>query len=548
MSISPLQEQIITADDRLLFAIAGPGSGKTHTIRMKTLRTVAMEAKPSILILAFNQHSAEDIRKKVGAKAQVFTYHAFALQYIHSNIEQFRSISKYPMGIIPSVLDEETEQVLIAEYYQARRIQIKNKRINLEWVRQNHPNHHKPLLAEIVELGLIRFDDLIPMVTRMIAGHPSGFRYSHVLIDEAQDSSLDQWQLVEEILMVKTVKQVLVFGDIDQSIYEWRSAVPKQAIEFASAHEARILPLTVSYRCPVSVINAANQMIWNNKFRLEKTIQPKQDAVAGSIQVITADSLDQQSWYRLLDQLCEQILSQIGLGYRSIAVLTRTNRDMEAVKRALSSHGIAMIETMDRRANPEAMALLNFAEKVLESELFDQTCSKAMRLINPAFDQVEFYVRSRKYGGEIEMMKAEWPELFSGDTEARLDFLREMFATAGQPELAGHVQAIVSAMRKAMVTSIQKKKVDLIELLTETEQQQTEAAIVRVSTIHGAKGLEFEGVHIFNATDRVFPSDRATNIEEERRLMYVAITRTIVSCTLYAHGYPSQFITEMGLK
>lgn len=533
-----MQEKIVSCQNRVVLAVAGPGSGKSTTIKHKTnwISGLGEGAKP--LILTFNQHSAIDIREKVKGKADVFTYHAFALHYIHDNLEQFVSMKRYPQGVIPTVLDEETEREIVLRYCEERRIKVEPKQANLRWISLQKPSLSKDLLWEIIELGLIRYEDLVPIATDLIKAYPN-FKYDYVLLDEAQDSSLDQWQLVTAFYNHPAVKQILIFGDIDQSIYEWRDAVPKRFLEIVFELGAETLPLTVSYRNPVTVIDSANKLIANNSFRFDKQILPRENAPMGEINYIDFDPTDSRSYWKMVDGLVEKVKLQLNTDNDStIAILCRTNRDLNYVNSCLESKNITVKTHNPQAQDPFIPILLSLIEVVCEGNGYNRMATAGMKLIDPKFDTVKFYLETTK---SPDYFKRTWPGLVSGTFDERIITLHKLL-TPSHPATVS-LEKIISAMNFLQVYSIKKNKAELLEFLAEADKNK-EPARVRTSTIHGAKGLEFDHVHILNASENVFPHQRTENIEEERRLMYVAITRTKQSLTIYSVGQ-SQFIAEM---
>ena len=423
--------------------------------------------------------------------------------------------------------------------------------------------------AQLRENDAVDFDDIIYLTVKLLqqneairTHYQKKFRY--VLVDEYQDTNKMQYELTR--LLAGGYENICVVGDDDQSIYRFRGATIENILSFEDQYKgARTIRLEQNYRSTQAILNAANAVIANNHGRKGKTLWTD-NGEGDKVTVYTAsDGVEEANFVagRILS------LSRTS-GFKNCAVLYRTNAQSNAIEYSFKRNGIPYriiggtrffdraevkdmlayltvinnrnddlrlnriintparglgakaIETAQRLARAEGKSLYQVIEKPQDyaplekpapkMRAFVEIIESLAELLNTGISLCDFYEEVMHRTGYVEMLKAKPTE----ENQTRLENIRELkssinsyVANADSPSLAGFLEEIA--------------------LYTDIEQYDagTDAAVMM--TIHSAKGLEFDHVFLVGFEDGLFPGQRsigeAEEMEEERRLCYVAITR-----------------------
>ena len=419
--------------------------------------------------------------------------------------------------------------------------------------------------------GAMDFDDLLLMTLRLFNEHPDVLenyqdRFRHILVDEYQDTNRPQNELV--LKLGAKHRNVFVVGDSDQSIYGFRGAVLSNILEFDAAFEdASVILLEQNYRSTQNVLSVANSVISHNSARLPKELWSEKTAGEPVRWFCAYDEVDEANW---MAEEIRRLIVEDNYRLGDIAVMYRVNAQSRAPESALVAAGlsyevIGAAAFYERKEIRDALAylrvLLNPADEVslrrvinvprrgvgdkslqrlsdwaaehglplahaLASALEAGVSAGARRGIDafltlmedardrlgetPA-DVIEFLLTKSGYLGELSD-EAEDDITAAG----RLENIEELLGTAAEFDTVGDFLE-----QAALVSSA--------DLVTSPTEQEVRDPKVQIMTVHASKGLEFPVVFLLGMEDGLFPISRAVDVpselEEERRLAYVAVTR-----------------------
>jgi len=448
------------------------------------------------------------------------------------------------------------------------------------------------------ELGLITFDDMLILSVKWLQDNQDAKsfwsnKYSHVIIDEFQDSNRVQYELMK--ILSENSESLLVVGDDDQSIYKFRGAVPEYTVGFQSAFDADIFRMQKNYRSVPEVTEAANKLISHNENRIEKQNDPNRNSQSNPISVeIAADSDDEAN--RIVDHV-KILIAEETYSYGDMAVLYRTNAMSRAIEEAMIREKIphVVIGGINFYRRKEIADIIAYM-RVAANHNNDKACLRAINrpfryigkvtldlaeeiahemdcsiyeVIESHSDKLKLKGRQQQSLGDfiwlVDMLKLESHEIGlsmalsnlleksgyskwickdEGNDNAensRLSNLRELVRTTSRFATIEAFLDYVDDLEKARKNR-KNKKINMVQLMT----------------CHRVKGLEFPVVFLAGCVEKIMPHGRTDDIEEERRLCYVAITRAMdrlfVTCpTNFQIGErnislpPSRFLREAGL-
>jgi DNA helicase II / ATP-dependent DNA helicase PcrA len=443
--------------------------------------------------------------------------------------------------------------------------------------------------ARLKDRDAFDFDDLLVKPVELFRRFPAVLerfreRFAFVLVDEYQDTNRAQYVFLE--LLAQEHRNLFVVGDDDQSIYGWRGADIRNILDFETAFDdARVVRLEENYRSSATILDAANRVIAQNVHRKGKTLRTAAPAGERITRVEAADEADEASW--VADEIRARTLDDPSLGLRDFVVLYRTNAQSRAMEEALRRAGMAYrviggTRFYDRREVRDALAYLRLAANPGADEAFlrivnvprrgigdasvarlaEHANARGLPLLRAAEEAAgvdgirgpaaralpELAALVRKHAalagggtplgtlvrglveetGLAEALREEGPE-----GEDRIENLDELIAGAADLQRRLDEQDPELMLELEEMGDVPPRPVDLflahVALVTDADQQDAAADAVVLMTLHNAKGLEFPFVFMAGMEDGLFPMARAYDepheLEEERRLCYVGITR-----------------------
>jgi DNA helicase II / ATP-dependent DNA helicase PcrA len=571
-----------------LLVVAGAGSGKTRVLTHRIAHLIHEGLPPtSILAITFTNKAADEMRHRVAAlvgpvaKAMwVSTFHAACVRILRANAE----VLGYPRTF--SIYDQADAQRLAG--YVVRDLGLDSKRFPPRGVHgqislwknelvtpadavakandifaRKHADIYGEYQARLRKAGAMDFDDLLMKTVELFRHHPDVLasyqrRFRHVLIDEYQDTNMAQNELA--LALAAESGEITIVGDGDQSVYGWRGADVRNITQFEEQFDnVTTIVLDQNYRSTQIILDAANAVISNNPGRQDKQLWSDKGTGERIVRYHAEDEGDEATWAA---RQMQQMHGEASFMWKEIAVFYRTNAQSRVMEEALMRFGIPYkvvggTRFYDRREIKDAMAYLravvNPVDEVSIKRVLnvpkrgvgdgsvaklDQfaanagiTFIDAMRqasdagLTGPAARGVAAFVNFLDELSELAVDGG------PGDLLAavidRSGYLAELEAE-GTVEAAGRLENLGELVGNAREFTRIDEFLEQVSLVADTDELDDDNRVV-LMTLHSAKGLEFPCVFLLGMEEGVFPHTRAltepTELEEERRLAYVGITR-----------------------
>ena len=445
----------------------------------------------------------------------------------------------------------------------------------------------------------VDFDDIISLTVKLFEEFPDVLDhysnlYKYILVDEYQDTNMVQYKLVA--LLSRKRKNICVVGDDDQSIYKFRGATIENILSFENQYEnAKVIRLEQNYRSTQNILTSANEVIKNNKGRKGKSLWT--DAGDGEKVVLYRASTEQGE----ARFVAEKILSSVKAGgkYSANAVLYRMNAQSNAVEHALMASGIPYrvfggVKFYERKEIKDIISYLSVINNENDILRLKRIINEPKRGIGAASVDLLEQISGNLGESPLQIMRTAQDIPMLSRTSLKLTQLAEMFdelrehsAIIPLPELLDelmeksgyqmYMQSLgeegaarlenINELKSTMMNYYQDAEepslsgfLEEIALYTDLDEMNPEDDCVVLMTVHAAKGLEFDNVFVVGMEENIFPSSRSldseADIEEERRLAYVAITRARKRLYLSSaqqrmlfgstsFNKPSRFISEL---
>lgn len=474
-----------------------------------------------------------------------------------------------PRGILSEISRAKGDKVLPPEFCAEAK-----KTVNLH--RQQIGEIYTEYVRRLSVSDAMDFDDLLLFTVMLLSEHEDVLdywqrRFRYVLIDEYQDTNLLQYELSS--LIAGKYKNICVVGDDDQSIYKFRGATIENILSFEERYQGcRCIRLEQNYRSTGHILDAANAVIRNNTERKGKELWT--DKPSGElIELYTADSEKEEAQYVASKMLAGY---SKGANWRDFAVLYRKNAQSNSIEFALKRNGIPYrifggTRFFDRAEVKDILSylsvvsspgdnlrlerIINTPARGIGSKSIEVALSLAAEEGKTLFDVISHAdryedlarpaMRMRAFAVLIEELRAfsevNTPDLLFDEIIEKTGYIRALKEKNTQEDLARaeNVEelktSILTYMRESGDTTLAGYLAN-VALYTDLDNYDTSASAVTLMTMHSSKGLEFPHVFIIGMEETIFPSMQAigesAEMEEERRLCYVAITRAMQSLHL----------------
>ena len=427
------------------------------------------------------------------------------------------------------------------------------------------------------------FDDLLFMTNTLFKNHEEVLHkyqdfFRYILVDEYQDTNYSQYLIVKRL--AEPDNHICVVGDDAQSIYSFRGANIENILTFQKGYEnAKLFKLERNYRSTQTIVNAANSLIRHNRGQIPKAVYSEL-ALGERLQLSTYMS-DRDEGKAVAQQV--KLLYRQGYDYESMAVLYRTNAQSRVIEDELRHLGIPYriyggMSFYQRKEIKDAIAYFRLAVNPHDNEAFARVINYPLRgigettvmkvreasrlsglsmmeaIANPEAAKLDVTAATmKKLTAFLEMMNGfaervatmdayEFATIMMRDTgvmrEAKADTAPEGVARLENLEemLAGIHEFVEQRLRDGVSFTPMTEFLSEVSLLTDQDENQDDnQARITLLTVHAAKGLEFKVTFIVGLEENLFPSQfcqAPKEIEEERRLLYVAITRSMERCYL----------------
>ena len=583
MSLNKAQKAAANHFKGPCLVLAGPGSGKTLTIarRIEYLIKIYKVRPEEILVITFTRYAAGEMKKRfcqiMGSESfpvNFGTFHSvyyWILKWAYglTNTSLLSDGEKY--AILRQIMGEQKDTSIEEQeedYLRGLAEEIGNVKNNRKDIESYSSLHYEKELFKKIYLAYedkkkrlkkMDFEDMLVMCCRLFEERKDILRkwqqkFQYILIDEFQDINQLQYDVIR--MLTADSGNLFAVGDDDQSIYGFRGAKPGIMMEFKKDYpKAKQLLLNVNYRSDGYIVDGALKVISNNKERYEKKIQSFRDREQ-RIKVYELKDSVEESLYIL--KRIEEFL-QKGEAMEEIAVLFRTAADAQVLSEVFSQHEIPFY-MRDRLRNiyehftaQDIISYFRLSQGIGERRDFLRIVNRPNRYIGRdsmsegivSFESLRnFYCDKRWMLDRIDQLQSD-VEMISGKSPYAAiqyirksigydDFLKEYAKYQGTDhqklqETLDQIQesSKTYAAMEEWLSHVENYGNMLLKRQEVQKKRQEEKGIV-LHTIHGAKGLEFNTVFIIGANEGTLPYRKAKlagELEEERRLFYVAMTR-----------------------
>lgn len=628
------QAEAVQTTEGPLLIMAGAGSGKTRVLthRIAYLIDEKMINPWNILAITFTNKAAREMRERAMAlnpatsETLIATFHSMCVRILRREADHIGYNRNF------TIVDPGEQRTLMKRIL--KNLNLDPKKWNERAILGTISNAKNDLLDEVAyehqagdmytqivakcykayqeELRrseAMDFDDLIMMTLRLFDKNPDVLayyqqRYQYIHVDEYQDTNHAQYQLVK--LLASRFKNICVVGDADQSIYGWRGADMQNILDFEKDYpEAKVVVLEENYRSTKKILQAANEVIKNNRNRRPKKLWTQND---DGEQIVYYRANDERDEAVFVASTIDNIIREEGKNFKDFAVLYRTNAQSRTIEEALLKSNIpyTMVggtKFYSRKEIRDAISYLNLIANPADNISFERVVNEPKRGVGPGTLEK---IRNFAYEQNMSLLDASANIMLSPvkgkaaqgvydfanmilNLRDQLDGLSITEAVEAVLDKSGYLDALSMQQTlesQARIENIEEfmsvtknfdetntdgtedetgidrlgRFLNDLALIADTDDGDMEAAEVTLMTLHAAKGLEFPVVFLIGMEEGVFPLSRASEepdeLEEERRLAYVGITRaeeilfltnantrTLFGKTSY--NRPSRFLREI---
>lgn len=606
----------------LVLAGAGTGKTRVITHRMAYLIEKGVKPN-QILALTFTNKAAREMKERfthlvapivdVKSLNALFagTFHSFCVRLLRQYIEQIgykNNFTIYDDGdqqsLLRQVINQAGGNVAEVSKYKFLIGLAKNKGLPMPDASSDAlaPTIYRNYQEGLKLKNAVDFDDLLVLAVKLLREFPEvrdsvRNRIRYCLVDEYQDTNSLQFEIVRRI--TSDQNDLCVVGDDDQSIYSWRGAESANILEFDRHFAgAQIVKLEQNYRCTPNILDAANGVIKNNARRHGKTLWAEGNP-GMPVRIVTATVDTEEAAWLVSDIM--RLHREDSLKWESFAVLYRANHlsrifEQELRRLRIPYQVIGGMEFFERKEvkdmiaylqvilNPDddisLLRIINTPPRGVGKTTVEKLIEVSRLEKNPIWQIMQTETGGRSQEGVTRFIKIItkyhlrvrqetcWSQIFK-DLIEEIGFFEEIKRAAKDIEEARSRIENVQELISALATFEEKKEgnltefVDTLRLDTSKKDEKSDQPYgVTLMTMHAAKGLEFPHVYIVGVEEGTLPHDRSKaegNVEEERRLFYVGITRAMKGLALsfcssrrrYGQEmpcHPSSFLLELPEK
>jgi len=573
------QRLAVTTTDGPLLVLSGAGTGKTRVLTSRVAHILYNNlANPwQILALTFTNKAANEMRFRVAQYGEIAhlcgdlwmgTFHSICLRILRSNTDT--------AGLQHNFLiygEDDQKAVLkrvitnmgldVKEYNPSDWVDkisgIKDKGI-FDFDKMNLSQNEQKILhaynEELRRLNAIDFGDIILYVLKMfennadiLARYQKQFRY--IMVDEFQDTNASQMMLLKYLTQDKELPNICCVGDDDQSIYSWRGAEIRNILEFEKNYPGtKIIRLETNYRSTANILGAANSLIRNNMGRLGKDLRCVENNGNGEpVYVFELPSDWDESRF-----ITDTIVKNANNNFSSFAILIRAGSLSRTFEEEFTSRGvpyklIGATKFYDRAEIRDAIAYIRLLVYPFDDISFERIISKPRRgfgdgaivKLRETGKHLMDALRVAKLSSKQQNTANDFLSAFDFDWQnmtpkeavqqllersGYLKMWRESKDTDANERL-DHIRELINGVVAKYDTIPLFLEHAALMMTDDNDNETGDKNVVSIMTIHAAKGLEFDTVFLPGWEEGIFPNDKKSDsdIEEERRLAYVAITR-----------------------
>ena len=582
--LNEMQRKAVEKTEGPLLVLAGAGSGKTRVLTTKIAYLIEHNnVNPyNILAITFTNKAAREMKERiegmlgeVSKGIQISTFHSFGLTIARENYESLGLMKNF------TILDSDDSLTIIKKIM--KELNIDTEKVKPKYVRSQisgakneilSPSEYEKFASTDIEKQVVDvyriyeqrlktsnsvdFDDLLIMPINLFRKNPDILdkyqeRFRYILIDEYQDTNEAQYILVK--MIGSKYKNICVVGDNDQSIYSFRGANYQNILNFEKDYKnAETIMLEENYRSTQNILKVANEVIEKNTKRKDKVLWTE-NSEGDKVRYYRAS--DEKDESNFVSQEIEKLI-EAGINKSDIAVLYRTNAQSRNIEETLLRKNIpykvvGSVYFYNRKEIKDLISylklihnnyddnslfrIINVPKRGIGEKTIQNLMERATELNKCVYDVIDSG-KELKFKEIIEDIKKE------AENCSLTDLIDLILNKTGMKQDLMSDKTIESEIRlenleefKSITKNFEERYgiisldefLDEISLVSDVEEHKNDNNVVTLMTIHSAKGLEFDYVFIIGMEEGIFPHFNSlmdfNQIEEERRLCYVAITR-----------------------
>ena len=606
-SLNDEQRAAVVEKEGALLVLAGAGSGKTKVLTTRIVNLVKSGVNPyKILAVTFTNKAAKEMRERLSKmigedvvkKMWVGTFHNICGRILRFDLENYKSPDGRKWDNNYVIYDETDTNTIIKNAIKKLNIDektfapklvkaaISNAKSKMQdaytfatrardyrsqKISEIYYEYEKQLLAN----NAIDFDDMLLLTVNLLSTNEEvrnkyHERFSHILVDEFQDTNISQYMLIRHLYSNGKTDEELkgrslcVVGDVDQSIYSWRGADYKIILNFQTDYRnAKLIKLEKNYRSVGTILDAANAIIVNNTERVSKNLYSTKGQ-GEKIDIYEAQDESGEAYY------IANRIKQYARNLNDYAVLYRTNSQSRAIEEALISQGISYrmvggLKFYDRKEIKDLIAYLKLIYNRHDSQSLKRIINVPKRSIgDTTVKKLQEIASQMDYSVYEVIENIEEYDDFSAGVKAKLknfveliDKLDKNRTSLSLPEFIAFIieetgylaelkqedteesqsrienlQELVNVARDFSAedeTNILGEFLAQVALVSDLDETPDADNAVTLMTLHAAKGLEFETVFLAGLEEGIFPHSRSLNNNtemEERKTSYVCWRNT----------------------
>ena len=590
------QKEAVRALEGPVLVISGPGSGKTKCLTHRIANLIASNIPgDNILAVTFTNKAAAEIKERVGTLLgdglrvggfpTLGTFHSICVRILRREINVLGYSDRF------TIADMDDQRSLMREVLADLEIDSKKfspqtllNKISSIKTELIEPDNYRPssfteqivarayikYQSELKRMNALDFDDLIMLTVKLFREHPDVLeryqnRWKHILVDEYQDTSHDQYTLIK--MLASQSRNLFCIGDDAQSIYRFRDADIRNILNFQKDYpEAKVILLEQNYRSTQNILDAAQGIIGNNKNQIAKALWTEKDR---GQKIMLAEAINERDEAAFITETIQNLAGQ-GHAPEDCTVLYRTHAQSRALEEALIKSNmpyriVGGVRFYERREIKDILAFLRTIHNPSDGVSFGRIANVPPRGIGdktlitlhtvarqnnmqPGFILLDlargadspywssFAGRASLslagFGGMLATWRASAPSLTTSELFDRVikDLSYKEYIDDESEEGVDRWENVEELRRLALEYSTRSLD-EFLENIALVSDQDTiaEGNVPTLLTLHAAKGLEFGAVFIVGLDDGILPHSRSFDepegMEEERRLFYVGITR-----------------------
>ena len=599
MELNSSQQRAVFKMEGPCLVLAGPGSGKTAVLTRRIIELIK-SGIPSkeILVITFTKAAAIEMKERFDrlsddASPVTFgTFHSlfWGILQKECGYKSTDIIMGYDRNkILKEAMEKaklNSDDTLLLNSY-ATELSTFNCSIN-------NFEKYEPKFVEKKDLicfakayeelknkyKVIDFDDMLTLTYKLFVCKPEILekwqnRFSYFLVDEMQDMNDIQFQLIK--MLSERTRNLFCVGDDDQSIYGFRGANPKLMQAFMEVYpDAEKIILDYNYRNPKNVVNMASKLISKNNTRFEKDIKSTKAQGYIELQEYKDEAEEAKGLVKSIASLTNS-----GTSFNEIAILYRNHSDARFVVDSMLKEGIPFY-LKERMPNIYSHFIISDIESYFQVAMGNSTKSRLLAIINrpnrfihrrsvevggTLTGMLRFYNDNPACKKNVEMLKADIELIGKMSPAAAINYIRNAMGynaflkeealklEASYNDYVQVIEFLIQVLKDCKTIKQAIDKLNYLRLKIDYENKNNEndkSSKIGLYTLHSSKGLEFDNVFIIGVNEGILPTNKADSrdeIEAERRLFYVGITRTkqnlYLSYTNKKNRDKSRFLDEL---